>query len=391
MLGVHLGMGAPLAALANKYNPLSTMLRRSSSTSESVDKSRRSFLKGVGTAAATGGLAATGLSSLSAEAAPAERPKVATAPLDKKIPRVLGDPTDIPPPIERNTPKAHDLTLEAEEVTAQIEPGVTFNFMTYSGQVPGPMVRVRQGDTINLTFKNPSENSLPHNVDFHAVYGPGGGAVDTMTAPGGTSKITFRAMYPGAFIYHCAIPNLDYHISSGMFGMILVEPPEGLPPVDREFYVGQHEVYTSDKPDANGHLAFDFDRMSAENPSYVLFNGRKNGLTQDEFGPMSAKVGETTRVFMVTGGPNLTSSFHPIGNVFTEAWREGAVTSSAENYIQTIPVAPGSCGVFHMDMPVPGPVFLVDHALSRVARKGAKATIQVDGDPQPDVFNPNPA
>lgn len=367
------------------------MLRRSSSDSKSVNESRRSFLKGVGTAAATGGLAATGLSSLSANAAPTERPEVPGRPLTNKVSRVAADPTNIPSPISRNTPKSHDLTFEVQEVTAEIEPGVTFNFMTYNGQIPGPMIRVRQGDTINLTFKNPSENRLPHNVDFHAVYGPGGGAVNTMTSPGGTSHISFRTMYPGAFIYHCAIPNLDYHISSGMFGMILVEPPEGLPPVDREFYVGQHEVYTSDTPDENGHLAFDFERMSAENPSYVLFNGRKNGLTQDEYGPLKAEVGETTRVFMVTGGPNLTSSFHPIGNVFTEAWREGAVTSSAENYIQTIPVAPGSCGVFHMDMPVPGPVFLVDHALSRVARKGAKATIQVDGDPQPDVFNPNPA
>jgi nitrite reductase (NO-forming) len=271
----------------------------------------------------------------------------------------------------------------------EIEPGVTFNFMTYNGQIPGPMVRVRQGDTVNLTFKNPAENRRPHNVDFHAVYGPGGGAVDTLSPPGETAQISFRAMYPGAFIYHCAVPNMDYHISSGMFGIILVEPPEGLPPVDREFYLGQHEVYTSEAED--DHVAFDFDEMERENPSYVLFNGRKYGLTEDGHGPMTAEVGDTARVFMVTGGPNLTSSFHPIGNVFTEAWREGAIQSTAESNVQTLPVAPGSCGIFHMDFPVPGPVFLVDHALSRVVRKGSKATIQVDGDPQHEVISANPA
>lgn len=366
------------------------MLRRSASESSSVDESRRSFLKGIGTAAATGGLAATGLSSLEAQAASAEAPSAPERPVGEKVNRVAADPTDIPSPIQRNTPKTHDITFEVQEVVTEIEPGVTFNFMTYNGQIPGPLVRVRQGDTVNLTFKNPSGSTKPHNVDFHAVYGPGGGAVDTMSAPGQTTQISFKAMYPGAFIYHCAIPNLDYHISSGMFGMILVEPPEGLPAVDREFYVGQHEVYTSEEAN-DGHLAFDFDRMRQEDPGYVLFNGKKNALTEGNYGPMTAKVGETARVFMVTGGPNLTSSFHPIGNVFTEAWREGAVESRPERHVQTMPVAPGSCGVFHMDFPVPGPVHLVDHALSRVARKGAKATIQVEGDPRPDVFNPNPA
>lgn len=366
------------------------MLRRSSTESSSVDESRRSFLKGVGTAAATGGLAATGLSSLDAAAAPSEAPTAPGRPVGKKASRVAADPTDLPPPIRRNTPKTHDVTFEVQEVVTEIEPGVTFNFMTYNGQIPGPLIRVRQGDTVNLTFKNPTESRMPHCVDFHAVYGPGGGAVDTMTAPGETAQISFRTMYPGAFIYHCAVPNLDYHISSGMFGIILVEPPEGLPRVDREFYIGQHEVYASEKSQ-NGHLAFDFDRMRREDPKYVLFNGKKNGLTKENYGPVTAKVGETARIFMVTGGPNLTSSFHPIGNVFTKAWREGAVKSTPEQHVQTMPVAPGSCGVFHMDFPVPGPVFLVDHALSRVARKGAKATIQVEGDPQPEVFNPNPA
>ncbi|WP_051141251.1 copper-containing nitrite reductase [Salisaeta longa] len=357
--------------------------RRTASDRSNV--SRRSFMKGLGTAAAAGGFMASGLEAFGADYA-MERPDIPLGPVGRKVNRVAADPTDIPPPIRRHTSKTHDITLTSEEVVAEIEPGVTFNFMTFGGQVPGPMIRVRQGDTVNLTLTNDASNRMPHNVDFHAVYGPGGGAEATLVAPGQSRSFSFQAMYPGAFIYHCAVPNLDYHIASGMFGMIVVEPPEGLPPVDHEFYIGQHEVYTNKKTGEAGHHAFDFDAMMDEKPSYVLLNGAKYGLTPDRLGAMEANVGETARVFMVTGGPNLTSSFHPIGNVWTDVWREGAIQSAPEKNVQTTPVAPGSCGIFHMKFPVPGPVFLVDHALSRVARKGAKATINVTGPEQPDIF-----
>lgn len=352
--------------------------------------SRRSFMKGLGSVAAAGGLMASGVPAFGKDL-PTGRPEIPTGPFEEQVNRVVADPTDIPPPIHRNRSETHDITLEPEEVTTEIEPGVTFNFMTYNGQVPGPMLRVRQGDTVNLTFKNPSSNQMPHNVDFHAVYGPGGGAEGTLAAPGETKTISFQALYAGAYVYHCAVPNMDYHISSGMFGMIVVEPPEGLPQVDREFYVGQHELYTNKATGEEGHHDFDFDAMLREDPTYVLLNGAKYALTADRFGSMSAEVGETVRVFMATGGPNLTSSFHPIGNVFSEAWREGAVNSAPERDVQTVPVAPGSCGIFHMRLPVPGPIHLVDHSLTRVARKGMMATIEVEGDPQPDVFNAEPA
>jgi len=305
--------------------------------------------------------------------------------------RVAADPTDIPDPIDRDEPKTVEVTLRSEEVTAEIEDGVEFDFMTYNGRIPGPMVRVRQGDTVDLTFENPESNALPHNVDFHAVYGPGGGAEATMTTPGQTERLRFKATYPGAYIYHCAVPNLDMHISAGMFGMILVEPEEGLPEVDHEIYLGQHEIYTDGDPGQEGTHSFDVEAMADEDPTYVVMNGEKYAMTPDRHGPAATvETGDTARVYFVTGGPNLTSSFHPIGNVWKECWAEGALASDPERNVQTKPVAPGSCAVATMEFPVPGPVKLVDHALSRVARRGCMAVVAAEGEENPEVFDPDP-
>lgn len=304
--------------------------------------------------------------------------------------KIAADPTDIPNPIKRDKEKTHDITLRSEEVIAEIEPGVKFKYMTYNGQVPGPMIRVRQGDTINLTHENPESNNMSHNVDFHAVYGTGGGAEATTAKPGEKASIKFKATYPGAYIYHCAVPNLDYHISSGMFGMIVVEPKEGLPEVDKEFYLGQHEVYTDKNTGETGQHNFDFDAMKREDPTYVLLNGEKYAYASDNYGPLEVKKGEKIRVFMVTGGPNLTSNFHPIGNVWKKAYPQGSLSTDPQTDIQTIGVPPGSCLVAEMDTPVPETIKLVDHALSRVARKGLLAEIKVNGEKEPDIFEPEP-
>ncbi len=357
-----------------------------------TSSSRRSFLKGLGTAAAAGGLiSAPGLSVLDAEAHETDTHELASSSLARApAPQVAADPTDLPPPVDWNAPRTHEVTLAAEEVTAEIEPDVAFSFMTFDGQVPGPMIRVRQGDTIRFSLKNLPESMKPHNIDFHAVYGTGGGADATMAAPGQSKTITFRAEYPGAFIYHCAVPNMDYHISSGMFGLILVEPEDGLPPVDREFYLGQHEVYTDRPAGEAGTHNFDFEAARREDPTYVLLNGQKHALTESGFGAMTAQVDETARIFFVNGGPNLTSSFHPIGNVWTEAWREGAIESRPDRNAQTLSVAPGSCGIFEMKFPVPQTVKLVDHALSRVVHKGFLGEIVVEGPARPEIYNPEP-
>ncbi|MGN8217904.1 copper-containing nitrite reductase [Halococcus morrhuae DSM 1307] len=308
----------------------------------------------------------------------------------KAMERVAADPTDIPEPIDRTEPKHHEITLEAKEVTAEIEDGVTFNFMTFDGRVPGPMIRLREGDTVSFTMENLPENKREHNVDMHAIYGTGGGSVATTAEPGTANGMRFEATYPGAYIYHCAVPNMDQHISTGMFGMVLVEPKAGMPPVDREFYLGQHEVYTDKAVGEQGHHGFDADAMLNEAPTYVLFNGEKYPFTPDRYGTMSAETGETVRVFLVTGGPNVSSNFHPIGNVWTRAWRDGALASQPERYVQTMKVPPGSCMVGEMDLPVPSRIKLVDHALTRVTRRGLLAEIDVTGPERPEVFDPAP-
>jgi nitrite reductase (NO-forming) len=214
--------------------------------------------------------------------------------------------------------------------------------------------------------------------------------VATTAAPGSQNAERFTALYPGAYIYHCAVPRLDYHISAGMFGMILVEPKEGLPEVDHEFYFGQHELYTDTERGTEGHHGFDQDAMVAENPNYVLLNGEKYAYSADRHGPLSASVGERARVFMVTGGPNLSSNFHPIGNVWSKAWRDGALASDPERDVQTMKVPPGSCMVGEMELPVPERIKLVDHALSRVRHKGMLAEIDVTGPEKPELFDPSP-
>jgi len=307
------------------------------------------------------------------------------------VDQVAADPTDIPGPIDRSEPAEVDLTLRPEEVTAEVEDGVTFTYTTYNGQVPGPLVRVRQGDTVNLTFENPEENTMPHNVDFHAVAGPGGGAGATMTNPGETAHLRFKATYPGAYIYHCAVPNMDMHISAGMFGLILVEPPEGLPEVDHEIYLGQHELYTDKDAGEEGQHAFDYEAMRNEEPTYVLMNGEKYAWTPNGRGP-AATVGldETVRVYFVDGGPNLSSSFHPIGSVWETLYPEGSLTTEPQTHIQTRQVPPGSTTIATMRSPVPGDFKLVDHSLSRVVRKGCMAVVRAEGPADPEIFDPDP-
>ena len=352
---------------------------------------RRTWLQAMGvggTAAALSGCVGAPSSGSEADAITTRR-----AMEDAKTPtvdRVAADPTDIPGPITRSEPATVDVTLRPEEVTAEIEDGVTFDFMTYNGQVPGPFVRVRQGDTVNVTFENPEENVMPHNVDFHAAAGPGGGAEATMTSPGETAKLSFQATYPGAYIYHCAVPNLDMHISAGMFGIILVEPPEGMPAVDHEVYLGQMEIYTDRPAGEAGHHRFDVPSMIREDPSYVVMNGEKYAIG-GRHDPMNVKTGETVRVYFVTGGPNLTSSFHPIGSVWEEFWPQGSLSTPAQTHIQTWPVAPGSTAIATMNSPVPGDFKLVDHSLTRVARKGCMAVVHADGPEDPAIFDPDPA
>ncbi|PCR90112.1 copper-containing nitrite reductase [Natrinema ejinorense] len=356
--------------------------------------SRRRAMQAIG---ATGALAVAGCLGESGAENDAETNQSAATdglPAAKAVDvdRIARDPTDIPPPVDWNEPREHDVTVETVRRTAEIEPGVTFEYMTFGGQVPGPMIRVRRGDRVNLTFDVPEDlNMAAHNMDFHAVYGPGGGAEATTIAPGDDpARISFTADYAGVFIYHCAIPNMDQHISSGMFGSILVEPEDGLPEVDHEYYLGQHEIYTDGDVGEAGHHSFDFDAMLEESPTYVVFNGQAYGFTENGVGPMTAETGDTARVYFANGGPNLLSSLHPIGNVWSRYYRDGDLLSEPDLNIETAPVAPGTTTAGELEFPVPGPVKIVDHALTRATRRGALAVIDVDGEPTRDIYDEDP-
>jgi nitrite reductase (NO-forming) len=301
---------------------------------------------------------------------------------------VVAEPSHIPPPvIGRTHPIHHEITLEAQEVEAEIEPGARFSYMTFNGQVPGPMIRVRKGDSVTLALHNKRHSATRHSIDLHAVYGPGGGADLLTVLPGETKSITFKTLYPGAFIYHCAVPGeMDVHMARGMYGMIVVEPERGLPRVDREFYIGQNETYTKQLPGTPGPREFDSERLLNENPTYVIFNGAFNALTGKRFGAMQAKVGETVRVFMVNAGPNLLSSLHPIGNIWSRVWFMGALAMPLMPFLQSVPVPPGNAIVADMELPVPQTIKIVDHAMTRALNKGAMAEIEVTGAPNPEIF-----
>ena len=301
--------------------------------------------------------------------------------------------TDLPPPVTRTNATTVHIELEAREVTAELEPGVTYTFWTFGGQVPGPMIRVLVNDTVMINMTNLPSSGQTHSIDLHAVNGPGGGADSTQVQPGNTHQFSFQARSPGVFIYHCATPHVPTHISNGMFGLISVEPEGGLPPVDHEFYLAQHELYTPWAPAEaraeGGHQTVDSQTMFDELPTYVLFNGAWGLPTADGLAN-HAEVGtnESVRVFFGVGGPNLISSFHIIGEIFDRAYYE-TYPGSGEPMLgaETIPVSPGQGIMVEFDTDVPADLKVVDHALSRVFDKGALAIIRVIGPEDPGVYD----
>ena len=262
---------------------------------------------------------------------------------------------------------------------------VEYTFWTFGGTVPGPMLRVREGDTVRIRLRNSSATLNMHSIDLHAVSGPGGGAAVTQIMPGETGAFEWKALNPGLYVYHCATPHVPIHVANGMYGLILVEPEKGLPTVDREYYVMQGEFYTKGRTMAPGLQPFDPEKARSEQPEYVVFNGRMGALLGD--GALVARTGETVRLFVGNGGPNLVSSFHVIGAVFDKVYPEAAIGSGhlARN-VQTTLVPAGGAAIVEFKATVPGRFLLVDHSLSRALDKGALGSVMVSGDARPDIF-----
>jgi len=319
-----------------------------------------------------------GASALAADATPAA--PVAAADIVRLA-------TDRPGPITRRAPATVKVNFETLEVLGKLSDDTTFKYWTFNGKVPGPMVRVRVGDTVEVTLRNADDSAMMHNVDFHSVTGPGGGAAATLAKPGETKSFTFKALKPGLYIYHCATPMVAQHIANGMYGAILVEPEAGLPKVDHEFYVVQGEIYTDLGLSEPGAANEDIQKLLDEQPEYYVMNGAFKALTGER--TLKVKVGETARIYFGVGGPNKTSSFHVIGEIFDDVYNMASLTSPPLKDVQTITVPPGGATVVDLKFEVPGSYIMVDHALSRVDRGGA-GVIEVTGPENPAIFKTAP-
>jgi nitrite reductase (NO-forming) len=298
--------------------------------------------------------------------------------------------------VTRDGPMTHEVHFTSQQVVAEVMPGTTMDLWTFDGRIPGPMIRVRVGDTVDFYLKNDAGSSMPHNVDFHAVTGPGGGALHLDTLPGSESQLKVKLLNPGIYVYHCAFPDVPMHIAHGMYGLIVVEPEGGLPVVDHEFYVMQHEYYTDrggSLPAAAlanaGHLPYSEAYGNEERPTFVVFNGRPGAVAGDRaIGIMGDPIttGQTVRLFVGNIGPNLISSFHVIGEIFDSVYVEGSFDLVNHNVQSTAIPCGGATGV-EFRVEVPGTYLLVDHAIFRT-HKGAAGELVVGGEAEPGVFEP---
>lgn len=310
---------------------------------------------------------------------PASQP---TKPANAAAVSVAQDPNAVPAPIGARGPVVQKIRMETVELDGKLGDGTTFTYWTFDRKVPGPMIRAKVGDTIELTLANAKDSKMIHSIDLHAVTGGHGGGEHTQVAPGTEKTITFKVLNPGLFVYHCATPLVPQHIAAGMYGMILVEPEQGLPKVEREFYVMQGDMYTHRSHGTKGHLEPDLDKMGNELPDYYVFNGQEGALTKTH--KMTAKVGDTVRIFFGVGGPNKISSFHVIGEIFDKVYSEASL-SAVKTSVQTTLVAPGGATIAEFQVQHPGTYVLVDHALSR-AGKGAVGILEVTGPGVPGVY-----
>lgn len=303
-----------------------------------------------------------------------------------KLVDIVRDPSDVPPPISYKAPALVRVTLTAQEVMGTLDPETnsTYRYWTFNGKVPGPMVRVRQGDTIELTLRNDGTSHMAHSIDLHAALGPGGGAALTQVVPGQTKTFTFQATTPGLYVYHCGTPMIAEHMANGMYGLILVEPEAGLPHVDHEYYLMQGEIYTTAPKGKEGFQQFSATKLMAETPEYFVFNGAVDAVMNNR--ALKANVGETVRVFFGNAGPNQPAATHAVGEIFTKVYEDGSLTTAPMTNIQTVGVPPGSAAVLEFAAKKPGNFALMDHSIARMA-KGLMAAIAVSGADNPDLMH----
>ncbi len=307
----------------------------------------------------------------------------ADIPVQGSMTAELTSPPFVPAPVGDRGPKKLIVNMEILEQEGEMTDGTKYMYWTFGGSVPGSFIRTRVGDEVEFTLKNHPDNKLPHNIDLHAVTGPGGGASSSLVAPGHEKTFSFKTLNPGLYVYHCATAPVGMHIANGMYGLILVEPAGGLPKVDKEYYVMQGDFYTKGKYGDPGMQAFDMNKAIDEHADYVVFNGKVGSLTGD--GALTAKVGETVRIYMGNGGPNLVSSFHVIGEIFDKVHVEGGDLIN-EN-IQTTLIPAGGAAIVEFKVDVPGTLILVDHSIFRAFNKGALGMLKVEGKENAKIYS----
>ncbi len=295
----------------------------------------------------------------------------------------LTAPPNVPAPIGNRAAKKLKVHLEITEEEGEMTDGVQYSYWTFGGSVPGSFIRTRVGDEVDFTLSNHPDNKLPHNIDLHAVTGPGGGATSSFVAPGHSKTFSFKTLNPGLYVYHCATAPVGMHIANGMYGLILVEPVGGLPIVDKEYYIMQGDFYTKGENGEPGLQAFDMQKAVDEDADYVVFNGSVSSLTGDN--AITANVGETVRLYVGNGGPNLVSSFHVIGEIFDRVHVEGGSTIN-EN-VQTTLIPSGGAAIVEFKVDVPGTFIIVDHSIFRAFNKGALGMLKVKGEENKTLYS----
>jgi nitrite reductase (NO-forming) len=304
-------------------------------------------------------------------------------PVNLEMTAELTSPPNVPTPVGVRKAKKLIVKLEILEKEGELTDGVKYIYWTFGGTVPGSFIRTRVGDEVEFHLQNHPNNKLPHNIDLHAVTGPGGGAESSFVAPGHEKVFSFKTLNPGLYVYHCATAPVGMHIANGMYGLILVEPEGGLPLVDKEYYIMQGDFYTKGKNGERGLQPFDMQKAIDEKADYVVFNGKVGALTGDN--AITANVGETVRLFVGNGGPGLVSSFHVIGEIFDRVHIEGG--DMVNENVQTTLIPAGGAAIVEFKVDVPGTFILVDHSIFRAFNKGALGMLKVGGEENKKIYS----
>ena len=261
----------------------------------------------------------------------------------------------------RSTAHIHSVRLEISNATIKLASNVDYDAWTFGGKVPGPFMRVTQGDTVDFTLINKA--MMPHSMDFHAAeIAPSKYYVNVM--PNDSIHYRFVPHVPGVFLYHCGTAPVAAHIANGMYGALIVDPVTPRPAA-KEFIFVQSEFYldsaTTGKP-----RSLSWERLLGLAPDYVVFNGRAAQYSEN---PIAVKAGELLRLYVVNAGPNRFSAFHVVGGIFDRVYVDGSQHSPLEG-VQTVAVPVGGASIFEIRLKEPGDYPFVTHAFAD-ATKGA--------------------